>query len=416
MAQLLLLREQIKSIYSKYEAFIQPALKFLLALITLISINNKVKYADRLSNGVVVVIIALFCSFLPINFIVFIAALFILLHLYALSLEAVLVVGSLMLLMFLLYFRFSPKDTILLLLTPILFILKIPYVIPLSAGLIGTPASLVSVGCGVVIYYVLSYVSVNATMLTSMDAEAIFDKIRLLIDAIVKNKEMMMVVIAFSATILTVYLIRRLSVDHAWTIAIITGTLMDILIILIGDLKFNTYISIVGLILGSIVGVLIVVVLKFFVFNVDYSRTERVQFEDDEYYYYVKAVPKNTVAITDKKVKKIKGQTKSSEQRDNVSHSAGRGRTDSDVPEYRVRRSATREHPGEERAVNSRSNGNRNSTKRIILPDADMRNGNMPERSRVVRRIDGNGMTGIERAATNKARQEREERMRRDNK
>lgn len=33
-------------------------------------------------------------------------------------------------------------------------------------------------------------------------------------------------------------------------------------------------------------------VLKFFCFNLDYSRTERVQFEDDEYYYYVKAVPK----------------------------------------------------------------------------------------------------------------------------
>ena len=415
MAQLLLLREQIKSIYSRYEAFIHPALKFLLALITLISINDKVKYADRLSNGVVVVIVALFCSFLPMNFIVFIAALFILLHLYALSLEAVLVVGSLMLLMFLMYFRFSPKDTILLLLTPILFIIKIPYVIPLSAGLVGSPASLVSVGCGVVIYYVLNYVSANASMLTAMDSEAIFDKIRLLIDAIIKNKEMMMVVIAFSVTILTVYLIRRLSVDHAWTIAIITGSLMDILIILIGDLKFNTYISIIGLIFGSIMGIAVVVVLKFFVFNVDYSRTERVQFEDDEYYYYVKAVPKNTVAITDKKVKKIKGQTKSDEYGEGSGHSARRSRADSDVPEYRVRRSATREHPDEERVINSRSNGNKNSTKRIILPDEEIRSGEQTGRSRVVRRVDSSGMTGIERAATAKARQEREERMRRDN-
>ena len=33
-----------------------------------------------------------------------------------------------------------------------------------------------------------------------------------------------------------------------------------------------------------------------FLFSVDYSRTERVQFEDDEYYYYVKAVPKVVVA------------------------------------------------------------------------------------------------------------------------
>ena len=45
-------------------------------------------------------------------------------------------------------------------------------------------------------------------------------------------------------------------------------------------------------------------------FNVDYNRTEIVQFEDDEYYYYVKAVPKNVVAAADKKVKKINKQHK----------------------------------------------------------------------------------------------------------
>ena len=31
-----------------------------------------------------------------------------------------------------------------------------------------------------------------------------------------------------------------------------------------------------------------------------------VQFEDDEYYYYVKAVPKNTVATPEKRVKTIR--------------------------------------------------------------------------------------------------------------
>ena len=39
--------------------------------------------------------------------------------------------------------------------------------------------------------------------------------------------------------------------------------------------------------------------------NFSYSRTEYVQFEDDEYYYYVKAVPKNSVKREKKKVKKI---------------------------------------------------------------------------------------------------------------
>ena len=33
-------------------------------------------------------------------------------------------------------------------------------------------------------------------------------------------------------------------------------------------------------------------ILEFFFYNLDFSRVERVQFEDDEYYYFVKAVPK----------------------------------------------------------------------------------------------------------------------------
>ena len=37
---------------------------------------------------------------------------------------------------------------------------------------------------------------------------------------------------------------------------------------------------------------------------------EIVQFEDDEYYYYVKAVPKNILAVPDKSVKRINKQRK----------------------------------------------------------------------------------------------------------
>ena len=49
------------------------------------------------------------------------------------------------------------------------------------------------------------------------------------------------------------------------------------------------------MILGSVLGVAIAFALKFFKFCVDFNRTERVQFEDDDYYYYVKAVPKINV-------------------------------------------------------------------------------------------------------------------------
>ena len=37
----------------------------------------------------------------------------------------------------------------------------------------------------------------------------------------------------------------------------------------------------------------------------DYARSESLQFEDDEYYYYVKAIPKVSVSTPEKTVKRI---------------------------------------------------------------------------------------------------------------
>ncbi|MDE5596207.1 MAG: hypothetical protein K2J04_00045, partial [Lachnospiraceae bacterium] len=245
------------------------------------------------------------------NFIVIMAALFTLLHLYALSLECTVVIGVAFLLMFLLYFRFSPKDTAVVVLTPICFLMKIPYVIPISMGLVGTPASAVSVACGVIAYYMIHYVTENDTILSSMTDEEIAAKFKIVIDGILNNKEMVVTIVAFAVTLTLVYVIRRLSIDYAWTIAMVAGAFVNIMVILIGDLMFDTEVSLFGAIIGTIISFLLTVVLQFFVFHVDYSRTEKVQFEDDEYYYYVKAVPKVTMARPEKQVKHIAGQPKS---------------------------------------------------------------------------------------------------------
>ncbi|MBQ6786515.1 MAG: hypothetical protein IJO85_02205 [Lachnospiraceae bacterium] len=306
MTNLLVLREQLKRFYGKYEVYITPALKFLLAFVSFAMINQTIGYMSALNSMAIVLILALLCSFLPMNLTVVLAAGVALAHLYAFSLECAVVALAVFLLMFILYFRFSPKDTVVVLLTPLFFILKIPYVVPIAMGLIGTPASAVSVACGVIVYYVIGYMSESASVLNTFDAEGAVEKFRYIIDGVLGNKTMLMVVAAFAVTIIVVYFIRRLSVDYAWTIAIITGALVDILILLFGDLMFNTNVSIVGLIFGSVISVLLIKVLEFFVFNVDYSRTEMVQFEDDEYYYYVKAVPKNTVATPEKRVKTIR--------------------------------------------------------------------------------------------------------------
>lgn len=262
----------------------------------------------RINNVAILLIAALVCSFLPVGFMIFFAAVFILLHCYALALEAAVVVFCLFLLMFLLFFRFTPKDALCVILTPICFGLRIPYVMPLAMGLIGTPASAISVGCGTIVYYMLHFISQNSTALGATDAGEAMARLRMVIDGILGNKEMLITVVAFVFTLELVYIIKRLSVDHSWTIASIAGTIADVMILLLGDLMYDTNVSVIGILFGSIVSLGIALIIQFFVLGVDYSRTEKVQFEDDEYYYYVKAVPKMTVAAPEKTVKKINSQ------------------------------------------------------------------------------------------------------------
>lgn len=305
MTTLLVVKQYIKNFISKYEVYLKPLMKLILALASLMMINSKIGYMHRLDNISIVLIVALMCSFMPMNFIIFVAAVFTVLHLYALSLECAAIALVLFLVLFLLYFRFSPKDTLVVLLTPMCFVLKIPYAVPLTMGLIGTPASAISVGCGVIVSYLISYIADSATALSGMDTEDIITKVRYIVDGLLNNKEMLLTIFAFAVTIMIVYLIKRMSINYAWTIAMIVGAIVDVMILLVGDLMFDTNVSIIGIIIGTVFSMLIAKVVEFFAFHVDYSRVEKVQFEDDEYYYYVKAVPKITVATPSKTVKRI---------------------------------------------------------------------------------------------------------------
>ena len=305
MTTLLIAKQYIRTFINKYEVYLKPVLKLVLALIALLMINGKIGYMQKLDNVSIVLMVALMCSFMPMNFIVFVAAAFTVLHMYALSLECALITLVLFLVMFLLYIRFSPKDTLVVLLTPLCFMLKIPYVIPIAMGLVGTPASAVSVGCGVMATYLINYIADNATALSAMETEDMAARFRFIIDGFIGNKDMLLIIAAFAVTIILVYIIKRMSIDFAWTIAIAAGALADMMILLIGDLMFDTNVSIGGLLLGTVVAVLVAKVVEFFAFHVDYSRTERVQFEDDEYYYYVKAVPKMNITTPSKTVKRI---------------------------------------------------------------------------------------------------------------
>ena len=306
MTTLLELREKIKIFLGKYDIYMIPLMKFLLAIITFAMINGNVGFMERAASPAISMILALMCSFLPVNLITVFGGILILAHAYALSLEFFALAFVVILLMVLLFFRTAPQYGYLLILTPIAFVLKVPYLVPLAMGLVGSPAAAVPVACGTIAYYLLHYMKLNTTMLSGTDTESMKQKITYLIDNVVRNKEMLLMAVAFALTLLIVYVVRRMSIDYAWSIAIGVGAVAELVVLLTGSMIFGVTLKLLGVLAGCIVSAGLAFLLQLTVFSMDYSRTEYVQFEDDEYYYYVKAVPKNTVAAPQKRVKTIR--------------------------------------------------------------------------------------------------------------
>lgn len=309
MTTLLEIKERIRGFCSKYEVYLIPVIKSILAFITFFEIRARLGYMTRINSVTLLVVLALSCALLPVNAIVVIAALLVLLHLFSLSLAACAVSFLVLLVLFLLYFRFAPKKGYYAVLTPLAFIFQVPYVMPIVIGLLDdNPVSVLAMVCGGIMYYLLGGIAVNASAIAEMtEDDSIITKFAEVLNQFLGNREMIVMLAILVVTVLIVWFIRRLAVDHAWTIAIATGCLLQFVLCLICDLQLKLPANMLFVFLGVLAGAAVGLILQFFFFNLDYTRTERVQFEDDEYYYYVKAVPKLYVANTEKKVQKFSG-------------------------------------------------------------------------------------------------------------
>ena len=229
-----------------------------------------------------------------------------LLHLYSASLEIALIVGVLVFIIILLYSGLQPGDSFLLVLTPMMFFLNIPYVLPILVGLAGSLTAVIPVSLGILMYYILLYIKQNVGALTgTVAAVDITQKYVQLIKSMLSNQTAVVMIAAFVLSIVLVYMIKRLSTDYSWYLAIAAGVIAQLGVIFMGDMMFSITVPMGDMVAGMAVSVVIALVYTFFAFAVDYTRTEYLQYEDDDYYYYVKAVPKIAVTARDVKVQKI---------------------------------------------------------------------------------------------------------------
>ena len=305
MENLYVLRKRMQEIYGKHSMLFEKIAQFVLAIAVFYFINSNIGFMKMLAQPVVTLALAVVCTFFPLLITVIGALFLVLCHMYAASLGMLLVTGVIFLVMFVFYFRFTPKKSLVLLLTPMAFMLNIPYVIPVAFALVSGPVTMVAIILGTVVFYMLQYVKKATPTLQGEEASGLMMQMTAYVKQVFQNKQMWVVIVAFIICFFLVFVVRRMAIDHAWKVAIAAGTVANVVIIAGGNIILGEHTAYGALIIGSILSVVIGLVLEFFFFSVDYSKSESLQFEDDDYYYYVKAVPKMAVSTREKTIKRI---------------------------------------------------------------------------------------------------------------
>lgn len=298
-------RARVLRFLQKFQLVVEPVVKFIVAFAVFRCINNAIGHQTFLMSFPAELLLALLGTFTPSVLLVLLAAAVSLVHIYAASPLLAILVALFMTILYCFIARFSGKYGYVVLAVPILYLLKIPYVVPLILGLVATPTAIVPVACGVIVYRL--FVVINSVVLVG-DTMGIEDILLMYIDVIdrlLADKQMLLTIGVFFVVILVMYLMRKLSIEYVFEISIAVGAIVCILGFLVADTILQTELNIIAMVFGTVGSMLIALVFQFFRLALDYTAVERVQFEDDDYYYYVKAVPKINLTVPQRSVKKI---------------------------------------------------------------------------------------------------------------
>lgn len=310
MTRLLEVKALLTGIYKKFDYIVNPIGKFIISLMIIVNLNQFFGYSELLSKMSVNMGIALLAAFLPGSWFLLMLIASIGLQLFEVSMYAAAIVVLVMLVVYFLFARLQPKYAYLIILTPFMHSMGLHFILPIFAGLFFGPGAIISLGVGVGVYRfaesipgLLNLHVLDASILES--PEMLMNMYKYVIDVLTHDKLMILTIAVFSVVVLVMYFVKKIELDYIWYITIGAGALTMILVYIIGNVILKTSVGIGGVFIGAIFAALVVAIMQFFKFSLDYKRSERLQFEDDDYFYYVKTIPKVKATKKTKEVKKI---------------------------------------------------------------------------------------------------------------
>jgi hypothetical protein len=212
--------------------------------------------------------------------------------------------------LFCFFVRYIPKYSDAIMAMPVLYGIRLPFTLPISFGLFYTPVTIIPTCIGIFAYYFLVGINKNIGTLEQVkNSDDPFEVYTNTIKSVISNQAMFSSMIVFSIVIIVVYIIRNLKIDYAFEIASAAGAAASMLGMFILMLRYEVGFGIAGVIFGSIISGAISYFIIFMVRPLGYAAVENVQFEDDDYYYYVRAVPKLKDLGNKVEIKHVVGRT-----------------------------------------------------------------------------------------------------------
>lgn len=285
-------RERLRAIYAEYTIYLDILGKFVLAFVCLYWIGQVFGGKGVLANMFVVVFVSLILSLLPIRSITIVSAIFIVAQSVSIGLDAALLATLVLLALFFLFLVYVPDDSAALIFTPMAMFFGVPVIVPVFCGLKRRPVSLLAVASGAVTYHLLQVLMKNADMAPVESMSGYLDRMMNLTGQFIGNMNMAADVLALCGALVIVYAVRNLDADYAFEAAIVSGAAVYVAFVFLINTAAGTEVDPVRVIIGAVLSAVIMLAVNYFFFALDYRQSSRLVFEDDSYYYYVKAVPK----------------------------------------------------------------------------------------------------------------------------
>ena len=285
-------RNRIEKVYGENDYWMVPIFRSFFVILLLAFLSRFFRMGGRLENPLFILSMGLLSFFLPFSFVPCLGALYLLYYFYTLS-YLLLGLGTVFFVfVFLLQSSFRNRYAVLIALVPLCFYFHLPFFVPLLIGMSMGMTAFLSLDIGILVYYFLQFIRDNKKQFsTSADLMEQLDSLSKTFTPFLKNKEMFLMLMVLGLAALSIYIIRNFQFSYAFEISLLAGLAVEACTFILGPV-LSLRLPLFSLFLSYLFSAVLALFLLFFLHDADYRGTEFVQFEDERYYYHVKAVPK----------------------------------------------------------------------------------------------------------------------------